>query len=83
MDVARGFSLTLSPHFLYYLFKDLRKELITVLESTLDKMAENILSLDEASLASLWEKYKTRMERCDREGPRENSGGKVLPHARL
>jgi hypothetical protein len=24
MDVARGFSLTLSPHFLYYLFKDLR-----------------------------------------------------------
>jgi hypothetical protein len=62
MDVARGFSLTLSPHFLYYLFKDPRKELITVLESALDKMAENILNLDEASLTSLWEKYKTRME---------------------
>ncbi len=62
MEIARAFSLTLSPHFLYYLFKDLRKELITVLESALDKMAENILNLDEASLASLWEKYKTRME---------------------
>jgi hypothetical protein len=36
--------------------------MMTVLESALDKMAENILSLDEASLASLWEKYKTRME---------------------
>jgi hypothetical protein len=34
---------------------------MTVLESALHKMAENILSLDEASLASLWEKYKTRM----------------------
>jgi hypothetical protein len=33
-----------------------------VLESALDKMAETILSLDEASLTSLWEKYKTRME---------------------
>jgi hypothetical protein len=62
MEIASGFSLTLSPHFLYYSIKDLRKELITVLESALDKMAENILSLDEASLASLWDKYKTRME---------------------
>ena len=35
---------------------------MTVLESALDKMAENILNLDEASLTSLWEKYKTRME---------------------
>jgi hypothetical protein len=33
-----------------------------MLESALDKMAESILSLDEASLTSLWEKYKTRME---------------------
>ena len=65
MEFAGGFSLTLSPHFLYYLFKDLRKELITVLESALDKMAETILNLDEASLASLWEKYKTRMEHFD------------------
>ena len=33
-----------------------------MLESSLDKMAQQILSLDEASLASLWGKYKTRME---------------------
>ena len=32
------------------------------LESSLDKIAENILYLDEASLTSLWEKYKTKME---------------------
>ncbi len=34
----------------------------TMLEKSLDKIADTILSLDEASLASLWEKYKTRME---------------------
>ena len=33
-----------------------------MLESALNKMAEKILSLDEASLAGLWEKYKARME---------------------
>jgi len=33
-----------------------------MLESSLDKMAQQILSLDEASLASLWGKYKNRME---------------------
>jgi len=33
-----------------------------MLESSLDKIAENILSLDEASLAGLLEKYKNRME---------------------
>jgi len=33
-----------------------------MLESSLDKLAQQILSLDEASLASLWGKYKTRME---------------------
>jgi hypothetical protein len=33
-----------------------------MLEPSLDKMAQQILSLDEASLASLWGKYKTRME---------------------
>ena len=33
-----------------------------MLESALDKMAENILKLDEASLASLWNEYKSRME---------------------
>jgi len=32
------------------------------LEESLNKIAENILYLDEASLASLWEKYKAKME---------------------
>ncbi len=32
------------------------------LEDSLNKIAENILHLDEASLTSLWEKYKTKME---------------------
>ncbi len=32
------------------------------LEEALHKIAENILYLDEASLMSLWDKYKTRME---------------------
>jgi hypothetical protein len=33
-----------------------------MLESTLDRLAERILSLDEASLSSLLERYKGRME---------------------
>jgi len=33
-----------------------------MIESTLNKLAEHILGLDEASLVSLWEKYKTRTE---------------------
>lgn len=33
-----------------------------MVESALEKLAERILSLDEASLTSLWEKYKGRME---------------------
>ena len=33
-----------------------------MLESARDKLAERILGLDEASLASLWQKYKKRME---------------------
>jgi hypothetical protein len=33
-----------------------------MLESALDRLAERILSLDEASLSSLLEKYKARME---------------------
>lgn len=36
-----------------------------MLETALDKMAETILALDEASLTSLWEKYKGRMERFE------------------
>ncbi len=37
----------------------------SVLESTLEKIAEKILALDEASLASLWTKYKEKMDRFD------------------
>jgi len=33
-----------------------------MLEPALDRLAERILGLDEASLSSLWEKYKNRME---------------------
>lgn len=36
-----------------------------MIESALDRIAENILALDEASLSNLWEKYKTRMEDFD------------------
>jgi hypothetical protein len=36
-----------------------------MLESALDKLAETILGLDEASLTSLWGKYKSRMERFE------------------
>ena len=36
-----------------------------MLESALDKMADNILNLDEASLSNLWNKYKKKMERFD------------------
>lgn len=32
------------------------------LENSLDKIAENILHIDEASLTSLWEKYKNKVE---------------------
>jgi isocitrate lyase len=41
------------------------KERFIMLEATLEKLAEKILGLDEASLTSLWEKYKTRMEDFD------------------
>lgn len=33
-----------------------------MLESALDKLADTILGLDEASLTSLWGRYKSRME---------------------
>lgn len=36
-----------------------------MIEATLNKIAEKILALDEASLTSLWEKYKRRMEQID------------------
>ncbi|OPY04643.1 MAG: hypothetical protein A4E67_02310 [Syntrophaceae bacterium PtaB.Bin038] len=34
-----------------------------MLENTLEKIAERILSLDEASLAALWDRYKRKMEK--------------------
>ena len=37
-----------------------------MIENTLDKLAENILGIDEASLANLWDKYKSRMDSFDR-----------------
>lgn len=36
-----------------------------MLEKTLEKIADRILDLDEASLAFLWDKYKQRMECFD------------------
>ena len=36
-----------------------------LLEDALNRIAEKILALDEASLTRLWQKYKDRMERFD------------------
>ena len=36
-----------------------------MIDTTLNNIADKILALDEASLTSLWEKYKARMERFD------------------
>lgn len=46
-----------------------------MIEATLHKIAEHILSLDEASLAGLWEKYKARMEHFEasRNGKNQSS----------
>ncbi len=35
---------------------------MNTIENSLDKIAENILYLDEASLGILWDKYKSKME---------------------
>jgi hypothetical protein len=35
---------------------------MNAIENSLDKIAENILYLDEASLGILWDKYKSKME---------------------
>ncbi len=35
------------------------------MEELLDKIAEKILHLDEASLSGLWQKYKDRMDRFE------------------
>ena len=36
-----------------------------MIENSLEKLAETILALDEASLTGLWEKYKRKMERFE------------------
>ncbi|MDI6616050.1 MAG: hypothetical protein QME27_04990 [Syntrophaceae bacterium] len=36
-----------------------------MIEKTLEKIAEKILALDEASLTSLWDTYKTKLEQFD------------------
>ena len=36
-----------------------------MIERTLEDIAEKVLSLDEASLTSLWEKYKVRLEQFE------------------
>ncbi|HOO91320.1 MAG TPA: hypothetical protein PLA74_10900 [Syntrophales bacterium] len=36
-----------------------------MIEKTLENIAEKILALDEASLSSLWGKYKTKLEQFD------------------
>ena len=36
-----------------------------MIDSALNKIAEKILSLDEASLTNLWGKYKKKTEHCD------------------
>lgn len=35
---------------------------MNTIEKSLDKIAENILYMDEASLDNLWDKYKEKME---------------------
>jgi len=35
---------------------------MNTIENSLEKIAENILYLDEASLTALWDKYKIKME---------------------
>jgi hypothetical protein len=35
---------------------------MNTIENSLEKIAENILYLDEASLSNLWDKYKSKME---------------------
>jgi hypothetical protein len=50
-----SFNLTLLPSKVIIL-------LMNSLENSLNKIAENILHIDEASLTSLWDKYKNKVE---------------------
>jgi len=44
-----------------------------MIEDMLDKTAEKILALDEASLTALWDKYKVRIEQVGRSREWEKS----------
>jgi len=52
---AKAFNLTLVA-------SQVKIHAMSKLEDSLNKIAENILYLDEASLTSLWDKYKVKME---------------------
>ena len=52
---SKAFNLTLETSKVIIL-------IMNSLENSLNKIAENILHLDEASLTSLWDKYKQKME---------------------
>jgi len=52
---AKAFNLTLVA-------SQVKIRPMSKLEDSLNKIAENILYLDEASLTSLWDKYKVKME---------------------
>jgi hypothetical protein len=53
--ILKAFDLTLPP-------SKVNISNMNTLETSLDKIAENILYLDEASLTTLWDKYKAKME---------------------
>jgi hypothetical protein len=54
-QAQKAFNLTLLPSKVNVL-------IMNDLEKLLNKIAENILHIDEASLTSLWDKYKSRVE---------------------
>jgi hypothetical protein len=53
--MEKAFNLTLQK-------SEANIHVMNTIENSLDKIAENILYLDEASLDILWDKYKSKME---------------------
>ena len=53
--MGKAFNLTLNK-------SEVNIYTMNTIENSLDKIAETILYLDEASLDVLWDKYKTKME---------------------
>jgi hypothetical protein len=62
----KAFDLTLSP-------SEDNILIMNSLEKSLDKIAETILHLDEASLTSLWDKYKNKVEQFSHSGEWERA----------